>query len=70
MKAQKKKVKPVVDQRQTKTAFILMLPGLLVGLIAAAYAQSMMLSFIVVALVFYQFMILQEYIKDYYKLKG
>lgn len=54
------------DRKTTKTAFILMFPALILCSMAAVYAKGFM-SIIAVALALYQFLMLKQFIEDYYK---
>jgi len=54
------------DSKTTKTAFILMFPALIIAAIASMYSPLAM-SVIVVALAVYQFLMLKQFIEDFYR---
>jgi hypothetical protein len=54
------------DTRATNTAFILMFPALILAIIAAFYANTIV-SLIAVALAIYQFLMLKKFIDDFYR---
>ena len=56
----------VKDSKTTKTAFILMFPALIIAAIASMYSPLAM-SVIVVALAVYQFLMLKQFIEDFYR---
>lgn len=54
------------DKKQTMTAFLLMFPSFIIALIAILASSSWLLSAISIALLFYQFAMTQQFIKDYW----
>jgi len=57
------------EKKATNTAFILMFPSLILAGIAVFYAKSIFMSFLAIALAFYEFLMLHKFIIDYYKVK-
>jgi len=72
MKARKNKLSPeeqAEERKKTITAFLLMFPGLIVGFMAiAATAHPIWFNVTIVALLILQFILLEQFVKDYYKL--
>lgn len=62
----KKQEESPEDRKITKTAFILMFPALLLAGIGGLYAPIYGKVFIL-ALAIYQFLMLKQFIEDYYK---
>jgi hypothetical protein len=56
-----------LEQKATTTAFMLMFPALILAGIAVVYAASFYAKALVIALVLYQFLMLNKFIQDYYK---
>jgi hypothetical protein len=55
-------------QKATNTAFILMFPSLILTALAVYYSP-LILKVVVLALSFYQFLLLKKFILDYYKVR-
>ena len=55
------------ERKATNTAFILMFPALILAGMAGLWAATLYAKFLVIALAFYQFLMLKKFIQDYYK---
>ena len=65
---QKKKKTSLEDKKKTITAFILTFPALIVGFMAiAASVMKIWFNVVIVALLILQFVLIEQFIKDYYK---
>jgi Flp pilus assembly protein TadB len=62
----KEEDKSFMESKSTKTAFLLMFPALIIGIIAAYYGP-LLISVIAIALAIYQFIMLRQFIGDYYR---
>jgi len=67
MKAKRNLEKIREDRRVTNTAFILMFPALILAGMAGLWAPTIYAKFLVIALAFYQFLMIAKFIQDYYK---
>jgi len=67
MKAKRNLEKIREDRRITNTAFILMFPALILAGMAGLWAPTIYAKFLVIALAFYQFLMIAKFIQDYYK---
>lgn len=56
-----------IEKKVVNTAFYLMFPAVILAGIAVTFSTSTIVSVIVVALAFYQFLMLRRFIEDYYK---
>ena len=55
------------ERKATNTAFILMFPALILAGMAGLLAVTIPSKLLVLALAFYQFLMLKKFIQDYYK---
>lgn len=69
LKKEKKPESPE-EKKKTITAFLLIFPSLIIGLMAIiASAQPLGFNLLIVVLEIYQFILMQQFINDFYKSK-
>ena len=56
------------DRRMMTTAFLLMFPSFLIAMIAT-YSSNLFLALVSISLALYQFALIKEFIKDYWKMR-
>ena len=65
-----KKIESPEERKKTITAFLLMFPALLVGfigIVASGVGHPMWANFVIVGLLILQFVMLEQFIKDFYR---
>ena len=65
------KIEKPEDKKKTITAFLLMFPSLIIGIIGIATSnESAWFNLLIVGLLVYQFIMLQQFINDFYRSRG
>jgi len=63
-----KRIESPEEKKKTITAFLLMFPSMIVGLMAIiASAQPFWFNCLIIVLEIYQFIMLEQFIKDFYR---
>jgi len=67
MKEEIKKPEAPEEKKKTITAFLLMFPALIAGFIGIIDPHAIKDNFVIAMLLILQFVMLEQFIKDYYK---
>ena len=70
MKTEIKERESPDEKKKTLTAFLLMFPSVIIAVVAMIISNApIWANFLIVGLIVYQFVLLQQFIQDFYKIK-